>query len=75
MVSQGSFALRIAGSAVHLYSILRVYELMSASDPSEGMLGWPAVDQAAMETHFDPIGRRVKTRVGFDEIKLLCITI
>lgn len=63
MVSQGSFALRIAGSAVHLYSILRVYELMSASDPSEGMLAWPvvAVDQAAMETHFDPIGRRVKT--------------
>lgn len=49
---------------------------MSASDPTEGMLARAvAVDQAAMETHFDPIGRRVKARVDFDEVKSLCITI
>lgn len=74
MVSQGSFALRIAGSAVHLYSILWVYELMSVRHP-RGDVGPVAVDQAAIETHFDPIGRRAKTRVDFDEIKSLCITI
>lgn len=60
MVSQGSFALRIAGSAVHLYSILRVYELMSASALPSGC--WlVAVDQTAMETHFDLIDRGVKS--------------
>lgn len=75
LVSQGSFALRIAGSAVHLYSILQVYELMSANNPSEGMLSFVVADQAVMETHFDSIGCRVKTRVDFDEIKSLCITI
>lgn len=76
MVPQGSFALRIAGSAVHLYSILQVYELMSANDPSGGMLACRCPGPtAAMETHFEPIDCGVKTRVDFDEIKSLCITI